>query len=128
MSKNVPRVKVTDEAKKIINEIRAKHGELMFHQSGGCCDGSSPMCYENGDFLVGSSDVWLGQIDGCDFWMAKDQFEFFKHTELTIDVTPGRGASFSLEIPLGVRFVTKSRVFTYEESQNLIETRIGEMI
>lgn len=126
--KNIPRVKVTDEAKKFIDQIRAKHGELMFHQSGGCCDGSSPMCYEKGDFLVGSSDVWLGQIDGCDFWMAKDQFEFFKHTELTIDVTPGRGASFSLEIPLGVRFVTKSRVFTYEESRNLIETRVGEMI
>lgn len=128
MEKNIPRVKVTDEAKKIIAQIRARQGDLMFHQSGGCCDGSSPMCYEKGEFLVGSSDVWLGEIDGCDFWMAKDQFEFFKHTELTIDVTPGRGASFSLEIPLGVRFVTKSRVFTYEESQNLIETRIGEMV
>jgi uncharacterized protein (DUF779 family) len=128
MAKNIPRVKVTDEAKKVIGELRGKHGQLMFHQSGGCCDGSSPMCYEKGDFLVGSSDIWLGEIDGCDFWMAKDQFEFFKHTELTIDVTPGRGASFSLEIPLGVRFVTKSRVFTSEESQNLIETRLGEMI
>lgn len=126
--KNVPRVKITDEAKKVIEQIRSRHGELMFHQSGGCCDGSSPMCYEKGDFLVGSADVWLGEIDGCDFWMAKDQFEFFKHTELTIDVTPGRGASFSLEIPLGVRFVTKSRVFTFEESQNLSETRLGDMI
>lgn len=126
--KNIPRVKVTDEAKKLIAELRAKHGELMFHQSGGCCDGSSPMCYEKGDFLVGSSDVLLGEIDGCDFYMAKDQFEFWKHTELTVDVTPGRGASFSLEIPLGVRFVTKSRVFTYEESQNLVETRPGDMI
>lgn len=126
--KNIPRVKVTDEARKVINELRTKHGELMFHQSGGCCDGSSPMCYEDGDFLVGSSDVWLGEIDGCDFYMAKDQFEFFKHTELTIDITEGRGASFSLEIPLGVRFVTKSRVFTHEETQNLIETRLGDMI
>lgn len=126
--KSIPRVKVTDEAKKVIAQIRAKHGKLMFHQSGGCCDGSSPMCYEKGDFLVGPSDVWLGEIDGCDFWMAKDQFEFFKHTELTVDVTPGRGASFSLEIPLGLRFVTKSRVFTFEESQNLIETRLGEMV
>jgi uncharacterized protein (DUF779 family) len=126
--KNIPRVKVTIEAKKVIAELRAKHGELMFHQSGGCCDGSSPMCYEAGEFLVGSSDVWLGEIDGCDFYMAKDQFEFWKHTELTIDVSPGRGASFSLEIPLGVRFVTKSRVFTFEESQNLIATRVGEMI
>ncbi len=126
--KKVPRVKVTDEAKKVISKLRAKHGELMFHQSGGCCDGSSPMCYEAGDFLVGAADVWLGEIDGCDFYMAKDQFEFWKHTELTIDVTPGRGASFSLEIPLGVRFVTKSRVFSYEETQNLIETRLGDMV
>jgi uncharacterized protein len=126
--KEVARVKVTDEAKKVIDELRKKHGELMFHQSGGCCDGSSPMCYAKGDFLVGPADVWLGEIDGCDFYMAKDQFEFWKHTELTIDVTPGRGASFSLEIPLGVRFVTKSRVFTYEEAQNLVETRRGEMV
>lgn len=126
--KNVPRVKITDEAKKTINELRAKYGELMFHQSGGCCDGSSPMCYEAGEFLVGSSDVWLGEIDGCDFYMAKDQFEFWKHTELTIDISEGRGASFSLEIPLGLRFVTKSRVFTYEETQNLIETRLGDMV
>ena len=124
--KNIPRVKITDEAKKVIGELRAKFGELMFHQSGGCCDGSSPMCYEAGEFLVGSSDVWLGEIDGCDFYMAKDQFEFWKHTELTIDVTEGRGASFSLEIPLGVRFVTKSRVFSLEESQNLVETHLGK--
>ncbi|MEO8073111.1 MAG: DUF779 domain-containing protein [Acidobacteriota bacterium] len=126
--KNIPRVKVTDEAKKVIAQLRGKFGELMFHQSGGCCDGSSPMCYEAGEFLVGSSDVWLGEVDGCDFYMAKDQFEFWKHTELTIDISEGRGASFSLEIPLGLRFVTKSRVFSYEESQNLIETRLGDMI
>jgi uncharacterized protein (DUF779 family) len=126
--KNIPRVKVTDAAKKVINELRSKHGELMFHQSGGCCDGSSPMCYEDGDFLVGSADVWLGEIDGCDFYMAKDQFEYWKHTELTIDITEGRGASFSLEIPMGIRFVTKSRVFSLEETENLIETRLGDMI
>ena len=126
--KNIPRVKLPDDAKKVIAELRAKHGDLMFHQSGGCCDGSSPMCYEAGEFLVGSADVWLGEIDGCDFYMAKDQFEFWKHTELTIDVTPGRGASFSLEIPLGVRFITKSRVFSYEELQDLVETRVGDMV
>ena len=126
--KNIPRVLVTDEAKKVIEQLRVKNGKLMFHQSGGCCDGSSPMCYADGEFMVGRADVWLGEIDSCDFWMAKDQFEFFKHTELTIDVCAGRGASFSLEIPLGVRFVTKSRVFTFEESQNLIETRFGEMV
>ena len=126
--KKLARVKVTDEAKKVIAELRAKHGALMFHQSGGCCDGSSPMCYEAGEFLVGSSDVWLGEIDNCDFYMAKDQFEFFKHTELTIDVTEGRGASFSLEIPMGVRFITKSRVFSLEETENLIETKVGDMV
>ncbi|MEZ5343984.1 MAG: DUF779 domain-containing protein [Pyrinomonadaceae bacterium] len=124
----IPRVKITDKAKEIVAELRNKYGELMFHQSGGCCDGSSPMCYEAGDFLVGPADVWLGEIDGCDFYMAKDQFDYWKHTELTIDVTEGRGASFSLEIPLGVRFVTKSRVFTFEEAQNLNDTRPGDMI
>ena len=123
---NVARVKITPEASEVVDQLRAKHGELMFHQSGGCCDGSSPMCYPKGEFMVGSSDVWLGEIAGCDFYMAKDQFEFWQHTELTIDVVPGRGASFSLEIPLGLRFVTKSRVFTYEESQNLIEFHTGE--
>lgn len=124
----VPRVKVTAEAAKVIDMLREKDGELMFHQSGGCCDGSSPMCYPAGEFLVGNADVWLGEVHGCDFYMAKDQFEYWKHTELTIDVVKGRGASFSLEIPLGVRFVTKSRVFTIEEANNLIETRPGDMI
>jgi uncharacterized protein (DUF779 family) len=124
----IPRVKITDEAAEIVDQLRSKHGELMFHQSGGCCDGSSPMCYPKGEFIVGSSDVWLGDVAGCDFYMAKDQFEFWQHTELTIDVVEGRGASFSLEIPLGVRFVTKSRVFTYEESQNLTETHPGDAL
>src|SRR5205085_2190374 len=116
----VPRVTITDEAAKVVDQLRDKNGDLMFHQSGGCCDGSSPMCYPKGEFMVGSSDVWLGEIADCGFYMAKDQFEYWQHTELTIDVVPGRGASFSLEIPLGLRFVTKSRVFTYEESQNLV--------
>jgi len=126
--KEIPRVKVTDEAKKVINELRAKHGDLMFHQSGGCCDGSSPMCFQKGEFIVGSSDVWLGEIAGCDFYIAKDQFETWRHTELTIDVVPGRGASFSLEIPLGVRFVTKSKMFCLKDDEKLIETRFGDMI
>ena len=119
------RVKITPEAAAVVEQLRSKNGELMFHQSGGCCDGSSPMCYPKDEFIVGSSDVWLGEVAGCDFYMAKDQFEFWQHTELTIDITEGRGASFSLEIPLGVRFVTKSRVFTYEESQNLAPTHLG---
>ena len=122
------RVKMTPEAEEVVKQLAAKNGPLMFHQSGGCCDGSSPMCYPKGEFIVGSSDIWLGQVAGCDFYMAKDQFEFWQHTELTIDVVPGRGASFSLEIPLGVRFVTKSRIFTYEESQNLAETHSGDVL
>jgi len=126
--KEVARVHVTDEAKKVIETLRAKHGELMFHQSGGCCDGSSPMCYAKGEFIVGRADVWLGQIDGCDFYIAKDQFETWQHTELTIDVTPGRGASFSLEIPLGVRFVTKSKMFCLKDDEKLIETKRGDMV
>jgi len=125
---NIPRVKITREAEEVVERLRVKNGELMFHQSGGCCDGSSPMCYPKGEFQVGGADVWLGEVVGCDFYMAKDQFEFWQHTELTIDVVPGRGASFSLEIPLGLRFVTKSRVFTYEESQNLTETHLGNAI
>ena len=124
----IPRVKITHEAAAVVERLRAKNGELMFHQSGGCCDGSSPMCYPKGEFIVGSSDVWLGEVAGCDFYMAKDQFEFWQHTELTIDITEGRGASFSLEIPLGLRFVTKSRVFTYEESQNLTPTHLGDSV
>ena len=124
----VQRVRITDDAAAVVEQLRSKNGELMFHQSGGCCDGSSPMCYPKGEFMVGSSDVWLGEVAGCDFYMAKDQFEFWQHTELTIDITEGRGASFSLEIPLGVRFVTKSRVFTYEESQHLMPTHAGDAV
>ena len=124
----LPRVKITYAAAKVVEGLQKEFGDLMFHQSGGCCDGSSPMCFPKGEFIVGSSDVWLGEIVGCDFYMAKDQFEFWQHTELTVDVVEGRGASFSLEIPLGLRFVTKSRVFTYEESQNLVETHSGDAV
>jgi len=128
LNEKIPRVKVTEKAAEVIDRLREKNGDLMFHQSGGCCDGSSPMCYQDGEFLVGSADVWLGEVHGCDFYMARDQFEYWEHTELTIDIVKGRGASFSLEIPLGIRFVTKSRVFTFEEANNLIETRPGDMI
>ncbi len=113
------RIAVTDKAKAIIDQLRDKHGELMFHQSGGCCDGSAPMCFVVGDFMVGSRDVMLGEIHGCEFYMAADQFEFWKNTHLTIDVTEGRGASFSLEIPLGLRFMTLSRLFLDTELNNL---------
>jgi uncharacterized protein (DUF779 family) len=122
----VARVLITPQAFEVVEELKEKHGALMFHQSGGCCDGSSPMCFEKGDFKVGSSDVCLGTVAGCDFWMSKDQFEYWKHTQLTIDVTPGRGASFSLEIPLGIRFLIRSRVFTDEEELALAPLRYYE--
>ncbi|HEV7382971.1 MAG TPA: DUF779 domain-containing protein [Dyadobacter sp.] len=115
------RVLITPGAEAIVNQLRERFGELMFHQSGGCCDGSQPMCFEKGEFRTGDSDVLLGQIAGCDFFMSRDQFEYWQHTQLTIDVTPGRGSSFSLEIPLGIRFVTKSRLYTPEEAQDLME-------
>jgi len=115
----IERVAVTPKAAAVIDQLREKHGDLMFHQSGGCCDGSAPMCFAVGEFMVGSRDVLLGTIHGCEFYMAADQFEFWKNTHLTIDVTEGRGASFSLEIPLGLRFITLSRLFTDEELESL---------
>lgn len=120
------RILATFEALDLIDTLREKHGELMFHQSGGCCDGSQPMCFEKGDFRVGSSDVCLGVVGGCEFWMSKDQFEYWKHTQLTLDVTKGRGSSFSLEIPLGVRFIIHSRLFTEEEARSLNELQFAE--
>ena len=110
---------VTDEAKAVIDQLREEHGPLMFHQSGSGCDGSQPMCYAEGDFRLGRSDVRLGEIYGCPFYIAKDQFNYWKHTQLTVDVRPGRGSSFSLEIPLGVRFLIDSRLFTPEELEDL---------
>lgn len=125
---SIPRVTVTEKASEIIDQLRQTHGDLMFHQSGGCCDGSAPMCYTKDEFMVGSEDVWLGQIHHCDFFISKDQFEYWKHTQLIIDVSKGRGASFSLEIPLGVRFMTKSRLFKDEELPQLQEVRAGEEV
>ena len=114
------RVTSTEAANKIIDQLREEHGtELMFHQSGGCCDGSAPMCFEVGDFMVGSRDVKMGEIHGCEFFMAPEQFEYMKNTHLTIDIVKGRGSSFSIEIPLGVRFIAVSRLFTEEEYKNL---------
>jgi len=112
-------VTVTPEAAALIRELALAHGPLLFHQSGGCCDGSAPMCFQLGEFKVGSRDVLLGSIEGCPFYMAPAQFEYWKHTQLTIDVTPGRGAGFSLEAPRGVRFLTRSRVFDMTELEDL---------
>jgi uncharacterized protein (DUF779 family) len=113
------RVLVTEAAAKLIETLKEKHGPLMFHQSGGCCDGSQPMCFEKGEFKLGSSDIQLGEIEGCGFYMSRDQYAYWQHTQLTIDITPGRGSSFSLEIPLGYRFMVHSRLFTEEEALDL---------
>jgi hypothetical protein len=115
----VERVLATETALELIERLRAKHGKLMFHQSGGCCDGSAPMCYPADDFKVGGNDVKLGEIGGTPFYMDADQFDYWKHTQLIIDVVPGRGHGFSVEAPEGVRFLTRSRVFTDEEVDEL---------
>ncbi len=115
----VSRVSVTPAAAALITKLRASHGDLLFHQSGGCCDGSAPMCYPLGEFKVGQRDVYLGAIAGCPFYIGGPQFEYWQHTHLVIDVVPGRGAGFSLEAPEGVRFLTRSRVFTDAEIEEL---------
>ena len=122
----VPRIISTEKANELIKRLWRVHGPLMFHQSGGCCDGSQPMCFTDGEFRTGSSDVCLGVVYGCRFYMSKDQFEYWKHTQLILDVTPGRGSSFSLEIPLGVRFLTRGRVFSEEELTALTPVENGD--
>jgi len=99
----------------LIEKLQAIHGPLMFHQSGGCCDGSSPMCFPDGEFKLGERDVLLGEIAGCSFYIGGHQYERWKHTQLLIDVVPGRGSGFSVEAPEGVRFLTRSRVFNADE-------------
>jgi uncharacterized protein (DUF779 family) len=115
----VDRVTVTPAAEAVIARIKALHGPLMFHQSGGCCDGSSPMCYPLHEFRVGAQDVRLGEIAGSPFYIGAAQFEYWEHTQLIIDVVPGRGSGFSLEAPEGVRFLTRSRVFSDQEAAAL---------
>lgn len=120
------RIDITNAASEIVAKLQGEFGELMFHQSGGCCDGSQPMCFEKGDFKVGGSDVCLGEIAGCEFWMSKDQFEYWQYTKLTVDITAGRGSSFSLEIPMGLRFIIRSRLFSEEELIDLTPLRFIE--
>ncbi|NUS92478.1 MAG: DUF779 domain-containing protein [Nocardia sp.] len=110
------RVELTGAAADLLHELIERHGPVMFHQSGGCCDGSAPMCYPRGEFRVGGQDVLLGEVDAdTPFWMSADQYEYWKHTHLTVDVVPGRGSGFSLEAPEGVRFLIRSRLLTDEE-------------
>lgn len=115
-----PRVLATSVAEALMDRLAAEHGPLMFHQSGGCCDGSAPMCFPRGEFRVGGQDVLLGHVHGdVPVWIGAAQFEYWRHTQLTIDVVPGRGAGMSLEGPEGVRFIIRSRVFTDEELAQL---------
>lgn len=112
-------VMATLAALQLIDTLRAHHGDVLFHQSGGCCDGSSPMCFPVGDFIVGDRDVLLGEIGGAPFYISPSQFEYWKHTQLIIDVVPGRGGMFSLENGEGVRFLVRSRLFADEEFAQL---------
>jgi uncharacterized protein (DUF779 family) len=126
-----PRVVVTAAAAKLLGELADRHGPVMFHQSGGCCDGSSPMCYPDGDFIVGDRDVLLGVLDidngagdGVPVWISGPQFEAWKHTQLVIDVVPGRGGGFSLEAPEGMRFLSRGRAFSDAENAMLAATPV----
>ena len=115
----VSRVECTEAAAALIGELAAENGPLLFHQSGGCCDGSAPMCYPAREFRIGARDVLLGHVAGVPVYIGAQQFEYWQHTHLTIDVVPGRGAGFSLEAPRGVRFLTRSRVFEDDEWREL---------
>ncbi len=120
------RVDITDEAAALVARLVDQHGPLLFHQSGGCCDGSSPMCYPRGEFRIGQRDVYLGEVAGTPFYMGADQFEYWSHTHLLVDVVPGRGGGFSLEAPEGVRFLIRSTVFTDDEMILLDPVEVGD--
>lgn len=120
----ISRVEITDQAAELLRRLVGQHGPLMFHQSGGCCDGSSPMCYPDGDFITSEADIHLGDLDiGLDrpvpFWMSVSQYAYWSHTHLTVDVVKGRGSGFSVEAPEGMRFLIRSRLFTDEETAAL---------
>jgi hypothetical protein len=129
------RALVTRAAADLLEKLQGKYGALMFHQSGGCCDGSSPMCYPDGDFIVGDRDILLAVLDvapadarsgdagaGVPVWISGPQFETWKHTQLVIDVVPGRGGGFSLEAPEGLRFLSRGRAFTDDENRSLADS------
>lgn len=113
---SIKRVSITEKAEELVRNLQHRHGALLFHQSGGCCDGSAPMCYPRNEFKIGAQDVFLGNIANCPFYISGPQFEYWQHTHLIIDVVPGRGSGFSLEAPEGVRFITRSRLYTDEEA------------
>jgi len=124
MSDQPSRVAVSEDAAALLRQLTTQHGPLMFHQSGGCCDGSSPMCYPVGMFIIGPGDVKLGDLDAglddpVEMFMSQSQFEYWKYTHLTVDAVPGRGAGFSVEGPTGMRFLIRSRLLTEDEARAL---------
>lgn len=119
MNHSLDRVVATEAALQMIAELRGRHGPLMFFQSGGCCDGSAPMCYPAGEFDLSDTDVYLGNLDGAPFYMGIEQFAYWEHTQLIIDVVNGNGGMFSLDNGTGRRFLTRSRLFTDEEARLL---------
>lgn len=119
MAEALSRVVLTDEAMALLDELRQRHGPVMFFQSGGCCDGSAPMCYPLGDFNISDSDILLAELDGAPFYMGSEQFEYWRHTQLIIDVVKGNGGMFSLDNGTGKRFLTRSRIFSDEENATL---------
>ncbi len=121
------RIVATEVALALVRDLTRENGPLLFHQSGGCCDGSAPMCFKVGDFRIGSRDVFLGMVEDTPFYMGAAQFEYWKHTRLVLDVVPGRGAGFSLESPLGVRFLIRSEILTTEEIEALGEPAAGPL-
>ena len=125
MAADGERVTITPQAAELVGRLAERHGPLLFHQSGGCCDGSSPMCYPRDDFQVGSREVYLGEVAGQPFYMGPDQYEYWAHTHLTVDVVPGRGSGFSVEAPEGVRFLIRSRVFSDAELEEMAPVLTG---
>lgn len=123
-----PRVVATETAMQLIDTLTQRYGPLMFFQSGGCCDGSSPMCYSLGDFEVSPTDVFLGTLNGTPFYIGRDQFEYWQHTQLIIDVVDGMGGMFSLENGTGKRFLTRSRLFTDDECDQLARHAARESV
>jgi len=121
----IPRVTGTPAAIELLRTLRRDHGDVLFHQSGGCCDGSSPMCFRKEDFIIGDQDVRLGDIDGAPFYMSPSQFDYWQHTQLIIDAIPGRGGMFSLDNGTELRFLTRSRLFTDEALGQLQPIRLG---
>ncbi|MEG3660803.1 DUF779 domain-containing protein [Celeribacter halophilus] len=111
----IDRVTMTDAARALLADIVAEHGPVMFVQSGGCCDGSSPMCFKEGDYIIGAGDIKLGEVEGAPVWISESLFEIWKHSQMILDAGPGNGAGFSLDTGRGTCFLSRARVFTDEE-------------